>query len=44
MLQEIQPPSNIIHESMCLHNLLLLLRLSKKQTMMKKPLVDYSQS
>lgn len=29
---------------MCLHNLLLLLCLSKKQTMRKKPLVDYSQS
>ncbi len=44
MSQETQPPSNMIHESMCLDNLLLLLSLFLKKTMRKKPLVDYSQS
>ncbi len=44
MLQESQPPPNIIHESMCLHNLFLLLCLSTIIIIrIKKPLVGYSQ-
>jgi hypothetical protein len=44
LLQKTQLPPNLTHESMKVHNLLLLFHLLTRCTKGKKPLIDYSQS